>query len=59
MLFRKAKRKNIMVQMALLDNCWITHILPILTPQELNEYVTLWEAVSQTRLVENKEDTIY
>jgi hypothetical protein len=58
-LFRKAKRKNITVQMALLDNSWITHILPILTPQELNEYVTLWEAVSQTRLVENKEDTIY
>jgi len=57
-LFSKAKRKNITVQKALLDNRWIAHILPILTPQELNEYVTLWQAVSHTMLVENREDTI-
>jgi len=58
-LFSKAKRKNITVQKALLDNRWIAHILPILTLQELNEYVTLWQAVSHTMLIENREDTVY
>jgi hypothetical protein len=36
-LFRKAKRKNITVQKALQDNKWISHILPILTAEEIHE----------------------
>lgn len=57
--FRKAKRKNITVQKALQDNRWISHITHILTPQEIHEYVTLWETISQIQLVANKEDNIY
>jgi len=32
---------------------------PILTPQEINEYVSLWEAVGHIQLVDNREDSIY
>jgi gluconate kinase len=27
-----------------MKNKWITHVLPILTPKEIQEYVSLWEA---------------
>jgi hypothetical protein len=40
-LFKKAKRKNITVQKALQDNKWTTHILPLLTTTEIQEYVLL------------------
>jgi hypothetical protein len=39
-------------------NKWITHILPILTPKEIQEYVSLWEAVQQIQLDVDREDTI-
>jgi len=44
-LFKKAKRKNVMVQKAIQDNKWISHITPILSTAEIQEYVRLWEAV--------------
>jgi len=44
-LFRKAKRKNITVYKALQGNKWIAHVTPMDTVKELQEYVTLWEAV--------------
>ena len=44
-----------MVQKALQDNRWISHITPLLTPQKINEYVSLWEVVGQIQL----EDSIY
>lgn len=57
-LFQKAKRKKISVQKAIQDNRWISHILPIQTPQEIQEYIVLWEHVQGTRLQEDAEDTI-
>jgi len=47
-----------MVQKALEDNRWISHVIPLGTAQEIREYVTLWEEVSQIQLIENKEDSI-
>jgi len=58
-LFKKAKIKNIVVQKALQDNSWRSHITPLLTPQEINEYVSLFEAVGHIQLVDNREDSIY
>jgi len=56
--FQKAKRKKISVQKMLQEHRWIYHILPLQTPQEIQEYVHLWERVNGTRLEKNREDTI-
>jgi len=58
-LFKKVKIKNIIVQKALQDNRWRSHITPLLTLQEINEYVSLFEAVGHIQLVDNREDSIY
>ena len=58
-LFKKSKRKNLTVQKALEDNRWISHVIPLGTAQEIREYVTLWEEVSQIQLIENIEDNIH
>jgi len=55
-LFRKASRKKLTVQKALENNRWVSHIFPIVTAQEIREYVTVWEAIGQTQLHENTED---
>lgn len=57
-LFKKAKRKNISVKAALQNNKWIDHILPIFSPDEIREYVSLWEKVQHVQLDENREDDI-
>jgi hypothetical protein len=57
-LFKKAKRKKLTVFKALQDNRWITHILPLQTPQEIQEYVSLWEQISVIQLNENSDDMI-
>jgi hypothetical protein len=57
-LFRKAKRKNIIVQKALQDNKWIGHISPVVSAVELHEYVLIWELVHRIQLVEGMEDSI-
>jgi hypothetical protein len=57
-LFRKAKRKNITVQKALQDNKWISHILPILTAEEIHEYVQLWQTIQHIELDADREDNI-
>jgi len=57
-LFRKAKRKKLTVQKASENNSWVAHISPLVTTQEIREYVTLWEAVGQTQLHENMEYSI-
>ena len=44
--------------MALQDNRWISHILPIQTAQEIREYVILWEKVHGVTLQENNDDSI-
>jgi len=57
-LFRKAKRKNITVYKALQGNKLIAHVTPMDMVKELQEYVTLWEAVEHIQLEENTEDSI-
>jgi hypothetical protein len=47
-LFKKSRRKNITVYKALENNHWISHITPLQTPQEIREYVAVWEAVGHT-----------
>ena len=54
-LFKKAKRKNVMLQKAIQDNKWISHITPILSTAKIQEYVRLWEAV---QLDASREDSI-
>ena len=57
-LFKKAKKKNVMVQKAIQDNKWISHITPILSTAEIQEYVRMWEAVQQVQLDASREDNI-
>jgi len=44
--------------MALHENRWIKHLLPLQTSQEIREYVALWEQVGNVQLQEGTEDTI-
>jgi hypothetical protein len=57
-LYKKSKRKKLSVYKALKRNRWITHILPLQSPQEIHEYVRLWEMLKDVQLVEDQEDTI-
>lgn len=57
-LFSKAKRKQITVHKALQSNKWISHISPITSVVEFQEYVQLWEKVQEIQLDNNSEDTI-
>jgi len=56
-LFLKSKRKKLTVQMALHENRWIKHLLPLQSSQEIREYVALWEQVGNVQLQEGTEDT--
>lgn len=47
-----------MVFKALESNRWIAHILPLHTPQEIREYVAVWEVVGQVQLHDSIEDNI-
>jgi len=40
-LYKKVKRKNLLVRKALQDNRWISHITPLSTAHEIREYVML------------------
>jgi hypothetical protein len=57
-LFHKSKRKRLTVQMAVKENRWINHILPLQTKQELREYMELRELTSSIQLQEGTEDSI-
>lgn len=57
-LFKKTKRKKITVQKALQENRWLTHISPIATTVEIQEYVLLWEVVHQITLEDDTDDEI-
>jgi hypothetical protein len=46
------------VQKALQDNRWISHVTPISSTVELQEYVRLWEAVQHIQLDISREDNI-
>jgi hypothetical protein len=57
-LFQKSKRKNISVLKATENNKWISHITPILTIAELNEFILLWEEITLVARVEDSGDEI-
>jgi hypothetical protein len=57
-LFQKTRRKKISVFEALKDNRWVAHIAPIHDPEELQEYITVWEYVSAVQLHPGNEDSI-
>ena len=57
-LFIKAKRKNIKVQKALLDNTWISLISPVSGETEIIEFVRLWEAIHEVHINIEEVDKI-
>jgi hypothetical protein len=57
-LFRKAKRKNIIVMRALANNKWISHISPIQSAEELRDFIELWDGLTTVNLRQEIEDEI-
>jgi hypothetical protein len=57
-LFQKSKRKKISVLKATENNRWISHITPILTFDELHDFILLWEEITSVTRVEDSEDKI-
>jgi hypothetical protein len=57
-LFIKAKRKNIKVQKALLDNTWISLISSVSGETEIIEFVRLWEAIHEVHINIEEVDKI-
>lgn len=47
-----------MVQMALQENKWISHITPMQTAVKIHKYVLLGALVQQIELEDNREDSI-
>lgn len=57
-LFQKARRKNITVQKALHGNRWIDLVCPLMTGEEIREYVDLWEVIQLQERDVNADDEI-
>jgi hypothetical protein len=57
-LFKKAKKKNILFFHALRTNRWIQLCLPCIREDEIKDFVTLWQAISNMHDLNNLEDTI-
>jgi hypothetical protein len=57
-LFQKAKRKNITVSKAMVQNKWISHVSPIQSMDELHAFISLWEGVTTVNRVEDMDDEI-
>jgi hypothetical protein len=43
---------------ALGQNRWISHICPIQSIEELQEFIALWEGVTTVNMIEDSEDEI-
>jgi hypothetical protein len=56
--FSKNQREKIAMLKATENNRWISHITPILTVAELNEFILLWEGITSVARNENSEDEI-
>jgi hypothetical protein len=56
--FPKIKEKKIAMLKATENDRWISHITPILTVAELNEFILLWEGITSVARDENSEDEI-
>jgi len=57
-LFLKVKRKNVTVLKALQNNNWVSHVCPLLTSEEIHEYVTLWQEIRLLPRDEGADDEI-
>lgn len=57
-LFKKSKRKKILVHQATRNNRWVSHILPIQSEQELCEFVNLWEQITNVLSNVNRDDSM-
>jgi hypothetical protein len=57
-LFKKAKRKNIMVAKALANNNWIRSCSPFSGEGEFSEFVSLWQAIGNMYELNGLEDNI-
>jgi hypothetical protein len=55
---KRPRGKKISVQKAMHENKWISHIMPLSTEIEIQEYVLVWEAVQQIHLDTTGEDTV-
>lgn len=42
----------------LLNNKWIDHFYPVSLPEEVKEFINLWEAIDGVQLTNKAEDTI-
>jgi hypothetical protein len=58
LLFQRSKRKNFSVQRALQDNYWIAQVYPLVTGEEIREYVQLFEEINMLQRDPNAEDEI-
>jgi hypothetical protein len=57
-LYGKTRRKKITVKQGMTNRKWIDHIFPPTTPEEVREFVKLWEAASAVQLNETVEDEV-
>jgi hypothetical protein len=57
-LYRKSKRKKFTVYQGLRNRKWIDHIYPPASPQEVHEFVNLWEAIGTVTINDTVEDEI-
>jgi hypothetical protein len=57
-LFKKTKRKNIIVSKAMVHNKWISQVSPIQSMDELREFISLRERLTAVNRVEDVEDEI-
>ena len=59
LLFDKSSRENIIIQKAVQNNKWIDHISRINSREEIIQFVTLWSALEEVVLDQDKIYTIW
>jgi hypothetical protein len=57
-LYRKSKRKKFTVHQGLLNRKWIDHIFPPTSPEEVGEFIKLWEAIGAVPINDAVEDEV-
>ena len=50
--------KNVIVFKALQNNTWVSHVCPLLTREEIYEFVTLWQEIRLLPRDEGADDEI-
>lgn len=57
-LFQKTKRKNVTLKKAMDENKWVSHIYPIQSFEEMQEFIGLWGVVNSIFRRDDAEDEI-